>query len=358
MKLFRKEKLAAVLFLSVSALLSASDSPTEAEPATEPRPVFRVCVMEFVQADIVGQRRFLDQESRPITIPPQCTLKQEDRMSIHCVMQGFVRMIDARDSARTNEFNRRRMWDDNRWERTKALDLYRTVVKGQSRPVILGSEQLSALLSRHTDVFACTDPSLMSAAMYRLQEQPDFPVDFQKKLADMTGATHLLTGTVSDLRISSKTFRGYGVETATTRYELDFSYKLVDLRAQSTVYGGMTTGVYTERKLPGIFQQEPSLFQNLLNDALRQADADLYNACKPGGSVPPPSVPKESEKTEGKPDVSKQINADAAQDGLGDSVPSPSVPEESEKTEEKTDVPEQTNADAVQSGPETETNKE
>ena len=118
MKLFRKEKLAALLFLSVSALLSASDSPrAEAEPATdEPaRPLFRVCVMDFVQADIVGQRRFLDQESRPIAIPPQCTLNQADRMSIHSVMQGFVRMIDARDAARTNEANRWRMADDNRW---------------------------------------------------------------------------------------------------------------------------------------------------------------------------------------------------------------------------------------------------
>lgn len=279
------------LFLSLFTWLSASETGTP-EGKTAPAP-FRVCVLDFVQADIVGQRRFLDQDSRPITIPPQCTLDQADHMTIHSVMQGFVRMIDARDSARTNEFNRRRMADDNLWERTKALDLYKTVVKGQSRPVILGAEQLSALLSQHGDVFACTDAALMEAAMYKLQTQPDFPVEFQKKLADMTGATHLLVGTVADLRVSSKTFQGYGIETTTTRYELDFSYKLVDLRAQSSVYGGIATGVYTERKRPGIIEREPSLFQNLLKDALRRAADDLYLACKPGKDCkgPPPAAP-------------------------------------------------------------------
>ena len=298
------KKLALFLFLPVCAWLSAAES---ADPASEPSdggkanpPLFRVCVMDFIQADIVGQKRFLDQNSKPITIPPQCTLDQEDHMTIHSVMQGFVRMIDARDAARTNEANRRRMMDDNLWERTKALDLFRTVVKGQSRPIILGAEQLSALLSQHGDVFACTDASLMSAAMEKLRNQPDFPVDFQRKLSEMTGATHLLCGTVADLRVSSKTFQGYGIETTTTRYELDFSYKLVDLRAQSSVYGGIVTGVHSERKLPGVIEREPSLFQNLLNDALRRAADDLYLACKPGKDckVPPPALPEKNAETD------------------------------------------------------------
>ena len=272
------------LFVFICTWLSASESG-------EKPPVFRVCVIDFVQADIAGQQRFLDQDSRPIAIPPQCTLNQEDRMSINSVMQGFVRMIDARDSARTNEFNRVRMTDDNRWERSKALELFQAVVGGQARPVILGAEQLSALLNRHSDVFACTDASLMEAAMGKLWYEPDFPVDFQRKLAEITGATHLLCGTVADLRISSKTFQGYGIETTTTRYELDFSYKLVDLRAQCTVYGGIATGVYTERNRPGVIEQEPALFQNLLNEALRQAAEELYLACKPGKDckVPPPA---------------------------------------------------------------------
>lgn len=285
-----------VLFLLAFACawLSASESAVPASGVSEGKalsPLFRICVIDFTQADIVGQKRFLDQNSKPIAIPPQCTLTDGDRMSIHSVMQGFVRMIDARDSARTNEFNRRRMADDNLWERTKALDLFRTVVKGQSRPVILGAEQLSALLSGHSDVFSCTDASLMEAAMEKLRNQPDFPVDFQRKLAEITGATHLLCGTVSDLRVSSKTFQGYGIETATTKYELDFSYKLVDLRAQHTVYGGIATGTYAERKLPGIIEKEPALFQKLLNDALRRAADELYHACKPGKDckVPPPA---------------------------------------------------------------------
>lgn len=290
---------ALILFLSLCTWLSASEAAGPASGTSDGRadpPPFRVCVLDFVQADIVGQNRFLDQNSQPVVIPPQCTMGREDRMSINAVMQGYVRMIDAQDAARTNEANRMRMFDDNQWERTKALELYQTAVKGQFRPVILGSDQLSALLSRHSDVFACTDASLMEAAMQQLQYQQDFPVDFQRKLADMTGATHLLCGTVADLRISSKTFQGYGIETTTTRYELDFSYKLVDLRAQRTVYGGIATGVYTERKRPGVIEQEPSLFQNLLNEALRKTADELYRACKPGKDckVPPPAAVPET----------------------------------------------------------------
>ena len=305
-----------LLFTSLCTWLSAAEPAAPASEAPNGKsdaPIFRICVMDFVQADIVGQKRFLDQNSKPISIPPQCTLNREDHMSIHSVMQGFVRMIDARDSVRTNEANRRRMEEDNRWERTKALDLFKTVVKGQARPVILGAEQLSALLSSHSDIFACTDASLMGAAMEKLRNQEDFPVDFQRKLSEMTGATHLLCGTVSDLRVSSKTFQGYGIETATTRYELDFSYKLVDLRAQSTVYGGIATGAYTERKLPGVIEREPALFQKLLNEALRRASEDLYQACKPGKDckVPPPAaaaVPEAENRADEKPNTASSAS--------------------------------------------------
>ena len=68
-----------ILFFSLFTWLGASESAAPPSGTSEGRsepPRFRICVLDFVQADIVGQRRFLDQDSRPITIPPQCTLTQ------------------------------------------------------------------------------------------------------------------------------------------------------------------------------------------------------------------------------------------------------------------------------------------
>ena len=243
---------------------------------------FRVCVIDFTSIDTQGQKRFLDQQNNQIVIPPQNTLNAEDRKSISSVMQGFVRMIDAWDNTRTNSANRHAQIDDNEFNRTKALELYNSVVKGQARPLVIGAEYLSAYLGRHNDVFSCLDASQMATAMNRLQRDPDFPRDFMLKLAKMTGATHLIYGTVSDLRKKSNSFKGYGIETSTTNYQLDVIVKMVDLAAQHTVYSNVYTGNYREQRPVSTDQIDHDIFQNLMTSALEQAAEDLYDVCKPG----------------------------------------------------------------------------
>ena len=243
---------------------------------------FKVCVLDFTSLDIQGQKRFLDQKNRPIVIPPQCTLNDADRSSINSVMQGFVRMIDAWDNTRTNTANRGAQIGDNVFDRTKALELYKTVVKGPSRPMVIGAEYLAAYLGRRNDVFGCIDASQMAAAMQKLQQAPDFPRDFMLRLARETGATHLICGTVSDLRTRSNSFKGYGIETSTTNYQLDVIVKMVDLAAQHTVYSNVYTGNYREQRPVSNTQFDDAIFQNLMTSALEQAAEDLYDVCKPG----------------------------------------------------------------------------
>ena len=253
----------------------------EVRVKTQWRP-FRVCVLDFTSADIMGQKRFLDQRNRPIVIPPQCTLNSEDHRSINRVMQGCVRMIDAIDNARTNEANRDAQVADNAFDRAKALELYNTVVKGEQRPMVIGADYLSAYLGRHNDVFVCLDAAQMAAAMKRLQEAPDFPRDFMQRLARETGATHLIYGTVSDLRTRSSSFKGYGIETKSTTYQLDVIVKVVDLVAQHTVYSNVFTGTYRERQADSVTNIDNNVFQNLMTSALEQAADELYDICKPG----------------------------------------------------------------------------
>jgi hypothetical protein len=243
---------------------------------------FRVCVLDFSSLDIQGQKRFLDEKNKAITIPPQCTLNDADRKSINSVMQGFVRMIDAWDNTKTNTANRSAQVGDNTFDRGKALDLYNTIVKGEVRPMVIGAEYLSAYLGRHNDVFTCVDASQMTAAMQKLQKAPDFPKDFMLRLARETGATHLIYGTVSDMRTKTNSFKGYGIETKTTNYQLDVIIKMVDLAAQHTVYSNVYTGNYREQRPISGSQFDNNIFQSLMTSALEQAAEDLYDNCKPG----------------------------------------------------------------------------
>ena len=258
---------------------------------------FRVCVLDFTSVDTEGQKRFLDGQNRPITIPPQCTLNDADRQSIDSIMQGYVRMIDAVDSVATNDANRAAQIDDNDFNRAKALELYHQVVKGTSRPMVIGAEYLTAYLGRHNDVFGCLDKSQMAVAMSKLQSEPDFPKDFMLKLAKETGATHLIYGVVSDMRTKTNSFEGYGIKTETTNYQLDVIVKMVDLVAQHTVYSNVYTGSYREQRPISTAQFDNNIFQNLMTSALQQAAEDLYDACKPGrhNRIKVTPLPKEPE---------------------------------------------------------------
>lgn len=243
---------------------------------------FKVCVMDFTSLDILGQKRFLDEKNNPITVPPQCTLNDEDRKSINSVMQGFVRMIDAWDNTRTNKVNRTEQVADNSFTRDKALALYNTIVRGRMRPMVIGAEYLSAYLGRHNKVFACVDASQVAVVMKKLQQAPDFPKDFMLRLARETGVTHLIYGTVSDIRRRTNSFKGYGIETKTTNFQLDVIIKMVDLAAQHTVYSNVYTGNYREQRPISGTQFDNNIFQNLMTSALEQAAEDLYDKCRPG----------------------------------------------------------------------------
>ena len=243
---------------------------------------FKVCVLDFTTVETEGQKRFLDQNNRPIVIPPQCTLNDLDRKTVNDVMQGYVRMIDARSNRRTADANREAQIDDNEFTRSKALEIYRNTLNGPTRPVIIGAQYLSAYLGKRSDVFSCMDPSLMSAAMVKLRNAPDFPRDFMLRLAKETGATHLIYGTVSDLRVRRKSFQGYGIKTSTLNYQLDVIVKMVDLIRQSTVYSNVYTGNYREQRPVSNTQFDNNIFQTLMTAALEQAAEDLYEKCKPG----------------------------------------------------------------------------
>ena len=227
---------------TTTTVITETVKTKEATKKPEWKP-FKVCVLDFTTIDEKGMRRFLDGRNEPILVLPQNSLNDADHRTMNAIMQGYVRMIDARDNTWTNEANRDAQVDDNYFTRAKALDLYNTVVKGVPRPTVIGADYLSAYLGSHSDVFGCMDISQVAAAMDKLQKQPDFPKDFMLRLAKETGATHLIYGTVSDLHTKTNSFSGYGIQTRSTTFQLDVIVKMVDLVAQHTVYSNVYTGV-------------------------------------------------------------------------------------------------------------------
>ena len=112
---------------------------------------------------------------------------------------------------------------------------------------------------------------------------PDFPKDFLLRIAQTTGATHLIYGTLSDLRSKTTSFQGYGITTKSTVYDLDVILKVVDLADQNIVYSKVYTGTVQEQDLStGGLTVDGDRYRTMMKNALQEAAQDLYECFKPG----------------------------------------------------------------------------
>ena len=232
------------------------------------KPFMKVAVLDFGTADTIGLKLLAHLPSAKTDNNE--ALSQEDRGSINSVMQGFVKLMEV---ATNNKVK------DDKWNEERGL--FNETLKGKSRPSILGAEYLSAFLGRHNDVFGVLDTLVVKKAMLKLQQEPDFPKDFMKRLAEETGATHLIYGTISDIRSKENSFKGYGIETKTTLCQLDVIIKVIDLAAQHSVFSNVYTGSYKEQRPISVEQFDNNIYQNLMTGALEQAAEELYELCKP-----------------------------------------------------------------------------
>ena len=264
---------------------------------------FKIGVLDFTSADVEGNKRFLDDQKQVLTIPAASTLNSEDRQSIHPVMQGFVRMIDAWGTVKNTDPVRTVEVAEYQRQVMQQRELYQRTVHGESRPMIIGADYLRAELGQYPAIFSTIEPAALTAAMAKLTTAPDFPAAFPQRLTGLTGATHLIRGTVSDLRRQTVIFRGYGIETKTVVYQLDLILQMFDLSRGATVYSGTYTAELRERQpLSGAVITD-NHFQRLLTMAVKQGAADFAAACRPGtGKIPlpaarePQSTPTQSEK--------------------------------------------------------------
>lgn len=289
--MLRKSSSCRRLMLAASVALAAMGTLGAAEAARSAAGIGKgvqaplcIAVLDFSTVEDSAQRQFLSERSRPIDIPASCTLSNADRLSINRVMQGWIRMIDARDTSAASEANLQTQLEDNRFNREKALALYNASVSGETRPVVIGAEYLTAMLGKHNDVFRIVDPATVTAAMDRLSREADFPTDPAVRLVRETGVTHLVYGTVSDPRRREVVFRGYGIETKNTEYKLDVIIRVVDLTGEKPSFGNVYTGTFLDRQPVSGSQLDDGIFQELMNSALLQAAEEIYGQFRPGAS--------------------------------------------------------------------------
>lgn len=305
----------------------------------------RIIVSDFAMVETIGQKRFLSEDNQPIIIPPQCTLNDADRSSVNAFMQGVVRAIDAFDNAKTNSANRAAQVSDNAFERQKALELYNLTVNGEIRSLLLGAEYLAAYLGRNSDVFQTIDSAVAQAAMAKIGAASDFPQDAPLSLARATGATHLITGVVSDLRTQKTSFSGYGIETKTTRYELDVILRVVDLRAQQSVFSNIYTGKTSVSSFSNTLSS--GIYQKLMKSALEQAADELYGLCRPGPNAKIVVTPLPPEPEAEKPEAEAPAVEPAVESAAESAAAQPAAEPEVENADAAAAVSEEENSDST-----------
>ena len=264
-KISRKVLAAGVLLSALSAGAAENAAPC------------KICVLDFTSIDVAGQQRFLDHRNQPIEIPEQSTLHSGDRLFVNRMMQGVIRLLDAKENAATRAANRKAQIEDNAFERAKALEIYRKIVDGEARPMVIGADYLAAYLGQYPESFSCVDRNSVIAQMNVLSQQPDFPDNFTQKLSEKAGVTHLAYGTVADMRTKYTSFKGYGIETRAIVYELDVIVNLVDLTGKDSSYSGVFTAVLRDQERPNVVNYDNAIFQTLMKQALENAAEDFHN---------------------------------------------------------------------------------
>ena len=67
------------------------------------------------------------------------------------------------------------------------------------------------------------------------------------KVAQASGATHLIYGTLSDIRTRENHFKGYGIETHTINYDMDVIAYLVEILSGKTLQEYLKEADYYSR---------------------------------------------------------------------------------------------------------------
>ncbi len=241
-------------------------------------PKMRIAVLDFTCIDLVGQKLNLTRP-RPVNAVGKGTLNDADRLSIDARMQGFVRMVDARFSGAAAMAEIHQTLRENERDRRLREALATKILNSARRPIIIGAEYMTAALGEYPETFSPTSREGIESALQSFDagRRPDAE-DVERSIREFaarSGATHILTGTVADLKTEHRKFSGYGLNTDRVNYSLDVLIKVIDLKNNRIVFTALTTGEQSRMNTEFAQTVNDSLFQDLLKDAVKQAAAAM-----------------------------------------------------------------------------------
>ena len=259
----------ALVFAGAEAAGTREAEKKKAEP-----PAMKIAVLDFTCIDLTGQKLRLVR-NRPVNTDYRGILSSADRQSIDDRMQGFVRMLDARFAGTAAMAGIRRDLRESERDRAEREALAKKILNSKQRPLVIGAEYMTASLGEYPEIFSPANREGIESALKSLDfgraqtaEDADRRI---REFMEKSGATHILTGTVADLKTEHKKFSGYGVRTDRVVYSLDVLVKLIDLKTSQIAFSGVFTGEVSQMNTKFAQTINDSLFQDLMKDAVKQA---------------------------------------------------------------------------------------
>lgn len=230
----------------------------------------RIAVFSFTTIDIQGQhlRDFTD---RTVPVTPQNSLNEAELGAIDEVMLGYIKQIDAEEERTRRAHDRKRLDDENDRNLARQYELADKLLKTPERAVVIGANYMEAALGKYDSVIPVDRGEIYQAFRDMAARQAGGTPRTLPETLQLHGATHVLYGTVADLRVSRRAFSGYGVNTEVQVYELDVLIKIADIKTNAIVFSGVFTGTDQEFKLEGLQIVDSGRFDRLMKSATEQA---------------------------------------------------------------------------------------
>ena len=249
-----------------SAAQAASAVPAAPVAAGKPR----IAVFPFTTIDIQGQH-FRDFTDRTARVTPQNSLNEAELGTVDEVMLGYVKLVDAEEERTRRAHDRARLDAENDRNLARQNELADKLLKSPQRAVIIGSAFMEAALGNYDSVELVDRGEIYKAFRGMSVRQTGGLSQALPKTLRLHGATHVLYGTVADLRVSGQTYSGYGIKTGTLVYQLDVMIKIVELKSSRIVFSGVFTGEDRELRLEGTQIIDNERFERLMKSAVFRA---------------------------------------------------------------------------------------
>lgn len=264
----------------MAAVFGLGAADARKAPEAETAPKMKIAVLDFTCIDLVGQKLRL-MKDKPLDTAYKGILSNADRQSIDDRMQGVVRMIDARVAGAGAMTAIGQGLQENARDRAAREALARKILNSEQRPVVIGAEYMAGYLGEYPETFSLVNREGIESALKSLDfgraQTADDADQRIREFSEKSGATHVLIGTVADLKTEHKKFSGYGVKTDRVNYSLDVLVKVIDLKTNQIVFAQVVGGEKSLMNTKFAQTVNDSLFQDLMKDALRQA-AEAMNA--------------------------------------------------------------------------------